>query len=62
MSSKKNTSIVWFRNNLRIEDNFALYYAVNQSDRVIGYVNIDPNNFKFRPYGLPESFKHISYY
>ena len=58
MSSKKNTSIVWFRNNLRIEDNSALYYAVNQSDRVIGYVNIDPNNSKFTQYG----FKKIEKY
>ena len=40
MSGKKNTSIVWFRNNLRVEDNLALYNAVNQSDKVIGYVNI----------------------
>ena len=52
MSSKKNTSIVWFRNNLRVEDNSALYNAVNQSDRVIGYINIDPNNFKYTEYGF----------
>ena len=58
MSSKKNTSIVWFRNNLRIEDNSALYYAVNQSDRVIGYVNIDPNNFKFTQYGFKKTEKY----
>ena len=38
MSSKKNTSIVWFRNNLRVEDNLALYNAVNQSDRIIGFL------------------------
>ena len=58
MSSKKNTSIVWFRNNFRIEDNSALYNAVNQSDRVIGYVNIDPNNFIDTKYG----FKKIEKY
>ena len=58
MSSKKNTSIVWFRNNLRIEDNSALYYAVNQSDRVIGYVNIDPNNFKSTQYGFKKTEKY----
>ena len=58
MSRKKNTSIVWFRNNLRIEDNSALYYAVNQSDRVIGYVNIDPNNFKYTEYGFRKIEKY----
>ena len=57
MSYKKNTSIVWFRNNLRVEDNSALYNAVNQSDRVIGYVNIDPNNFKYTEYGFKKTEK-----
>ena len=58
MSSKKNTSIVWFRNNLRVEDNSALYNAVNQSDRVIGYINIDPNNFKLTQYGFKKTEKY----
>ena len=58
MSSKKNTSIVWFRNNLRVEDNLALYNAVNQSDKVIGYVNIDPNNFKYTQYGFKKTEKY----
>ena len=58
MSIKKNTSIVWFKNNLRVEDNSALYNAVNQSDKVIGYVNLDPNNFKYTQYG----FKKIEKY
>ena len=58
MSSKKNTSIVWFRNNLRVEDNSALYNAVNHSDRVIGYVNIDPNNFKYTQYGFKKTEKY----
>ena len=58
MSSKKNTSIVWFRNNLRVEDNSALYNSVNQSDRVIGYVNVDPNNFKYTQYGFKKTEKY----
>ena len=58
MSSKKNTSIVWFKNNLRVEDNSALYNAVNQSDRVIGYVNIDPNNFKYTQFGFKKTEKY----
>ena len=58
MSSRKNTSIVWFKNNLRVEDNSALYNAVNQSDRVIGYVNIDPNNFKYTQFGFKKTEKY----
>ena len=40
MSSKKSNSIVWFRNNLRVEDNRALSDAIEKSDKVIGYINI----------------------
>ena len=34
MSSKKSNSIVWFRNNLRVEDNRALSDAIEKSDNL----------------------------
>lgn len=43
MSEKKVTSLVWFRNNLRVIDNLSLKKSIENSDKVIGYVNIDPN-------------------
>ena len=60
MSSKKSNSIVWFRNNLRVEDNRALSDAIENSDKVIGYVNIDPKNFENTQYGFKKTEKFRS--
>ena len=60
MSSKKSNSIVWFRNNLRVEDNCALSDAIEKSDKVIGYINIDPKNFKNTQYGFKKTEKFRS--
>ena len=60
MSSKKSNSLVWFRNNLRVEDNRALADAIEKSDKVIGYINIDPKNFKYTQYGFKKTEKFRS--
>ena len=36
MPEKKVTSLVWFRNNLRVIDNLSLKKSVENSDKVIG--------------------------
>ena len=45
MSKKKVTSLVWFRNNLRVLDNISLSKSIKKSDKTIGYINIDPNDY-----------------
>ena len=45
MSKKKVTSLVWFRNNLRVLDNISLTKTIEESDKTIGFINIDPNDF-----------------
>jgi len=45
MSKKKVTSLVWFRNNLRVLDNISLSKSIKESDKTIGYINIDPNDY-----------------
>jgi len=57
MSNKKITSLIWFRNNLRIEDNQSLFYAVQNSSKVIGYINIDPINLIETKYGFKKMEK-----
>ena len=52
MSEKKVTSLVWFRNNLRVIDNLSLKKSIENSDKVIGYVNIDPNINSTTIYGF----------
>ena len=58
MSNKKKNSLIWFRNNLRIEDNQALYNAVQNSSKVIGYINIDPNNLIETEHGFRKMEKY----
>ncbi|MFL2622554.1 MAG: DASH family cryptochrome [Candidatus Marisimplicoccus sp.] len=57
MSKKKVNSLVWFRNNLRVSDNLSLSNCIKNSDRVIGYINIDPDNFKQTNYGFKKTEK-----
>ena len=57
MSEKKITSLVWFRNNLRVTDNISLSKSIKNSDRVIGYINIDPGYFKTTSYGFKKTEK-----
>ncbi|MEK9755744.1 MAG: DASH family cryptochrome [Bacteroidota bacterium] len=58
MSNKKTNSLIWFRNNLRIEDNQALYNAVQNSSKLIGYINIDPNNLIETEHGFRKMEKY----
>ena len=50
-------SLVWFRNNLRVEDNSSLTNAINNSLNVIGFINIDPRNFISTKYGFKKTEK-----
>ncbi len=52
MSKKKVTSLVWFRNNLRVLDNISLSKSIEESDKTIGYINIDPKDFKESRFGF----------
>jgi len=58
MSNKKTNSLIWFRNNLRIEDNQSLYNAVQNSFKVIGYINVDPNNLIETEHGFRKMEKY----
>ena len=58
MQKQKINSLVWFRNNLRIEDNISLSKAINNSDNIFGFINIDPKNFLLTKYGFKKTEKH----
>ena len=57
MQKQEINSLVWFRNNLRITDNNSLTNAINRSERVIGFVNIDPDKFIYTKYGFKKTEK-----
>ena len=57
MQKQKINSLVWFRNNMRVEDNSSLTKAINNSENVIGFINIDPKNFLSTKYGFKKTEK-----
>ena len=52
MQKEETANLVWFRSNLRVEDNTSLSKAIRDSSRVIGYINIDPTIFELSDYGF----------
>jgi len=58
MQKQKINSLVWFRNNMRVEDNSSLTKAMNESDNVIGFINIDPKIFISTKYGFKKTEKY----
>ena len=52
MQKEETANLVWFRSNLRVEDNTSLLRAIKDSSRVIGYINIDPAIFELSDYGF----------
>jgi len=58
MQKQKINSLVWFRNNMRVEDNSSLTKAMNESDNVIGFINIDPKIFITTKYGFKKTEKY----
>ena len=58
MQKQKANSLVWFRNNMRVEDNSSLTKAINNSENVIGFINIDPKNFLSTKYGFKKTEKY----
>ena len=58
MQKQKINSLVWFRNNMRVEDNSSLTKAMSESDNVIGFINIDPKIFISTKYGFKKTEKY----
>ena len=57
MQKEETANLVWFRSNLRVEDNTSLSRAIKDSSRVIGYINIDPTIFELSNYGFKKTEK-----
>jgi deoxyribodipyrimidine photo-lyase len=50
-----NTSIVWFKTDLRLHDNETLIKAIEQSDEIIPVFCFDENHFKITEYGFQKT-------
>ena len=57
MQPKQNTSVVWFTDNLRAQDNYVLKMAMAHSKQVIGVYFLDQKNFKKTQFGFKKTGK-----
>ena len=57
MQPKQNTSIVWFTNNLRAQDNYVLKMAMTYSKQVIGVYFLDQKDFGKTQFGFKKTGK-----
>ena len=55
---QENTSLVWFRNNLRVHDNLSLKRATGNHVKVIAVYFFDPKNFKIDTFGFQKTAKY----
>ena len=55
--TKDNISLVWFRNDLRTQDNTVLYEACKKSDKVIALYCLDPRHFETTQFGYKKTEK-----
>ncbi len=59
MPQKQNTTgLVWFRNNLRVRDNTALYQAVKKHSKVIAMYCFNPKHFEIGAFGFKKTEKY----
>ena len=55
---QKNTGLVWFRNNLRVQDNISLKKAIDENQQVIAVYFFDPKYFKKDNFGFKKTEKY----
>ncbi|WP_370214695.1 DASH family cryptochrome [Mesoflavibacter profundi] len=58
MQKKQNTSLVWFRNDLRLQDNTSLANAIKSNNRVIALYCFDPRQFEVDQLGFKKTEKY----
>lgn len=54
---QNNTGLVWFRNNLRTQDNISLFKATGNHDTVVAIYFFDPKYFKEGKFGFKKTEK-----
>ena len=58
MQKKQNsTSVIWFRNNLRIQDNTSLFKAIHHHEKTIAVYFFDPKYFEIDTFGFKKTEK-----
>lgn len=58
MQTTESTSLIWFRNDLRVNDNQVLFDAINYSKKVIALYCIEPRQFTTTKFGFKKTEKY----
>ena len=58
MQKKKGSAFIWLRNDLRINDHYALYHATQKYQRVVAYYSFDPALFKTTKWGFKKTERY----
>ncbi len=53
-----NTGLVWFRNDLRVQDNVSLYKAISENKKVVAIYFFDPRHFESEIFGFRKIEKY----
>jgi deoxyribodipyrimidine photo-lyase len=59
-TKQNNISLVWFKNNLRVQDNMALNTAIKNSNHIIAIFVFDLRNFELTKFGFKKTEKFRS--
>ena len=51
-------NLIWFKNDLRVQDNNSLFQACKNSGKVIGVYFLDPSQFEITKYGFKKTEKY----
>lgn len=54
---QNNTGLIWFRNNLRTQENASLKNAIEKHEKVVAVYFFDPKNFKTAAFGFQKTDK-----
>jgi len=54
---QNNIALVWFRNDLRVQDNTVLNTAIHNHESVIAYYSFDPRHFETSEFGFKKTEK-----
>src|SRR6056300_711869 len=54
---QENTGLIWFRNNLRIQDNVSLKKAIDNHNKVIAVYFFDPKHFSVDEFDFKKTAK-----
>ena len=54
---QNNTALVWFRNDLRVQDNNVLNEAIRENKNIMACYCFDPRHFEYTEFGFKKTEK-----